>query len=92
MSQIPIVDYLSLEDPAHLVANECTECQARFFDRRNACGKCGNTEFNKAKVDSKAKVGGVFYCPQSSTQQLWFPYISGIVETDDNTTVRSNIM
>ena len=35
--QIPLVDYLVLGDEPHLVANECTSCGARFFDRRNAC-------------------------------------------------------
>ena len=35
--QVPLVDYLVLGDDPHLVANECTACGARFFDRRNAC-------------------------------------------------------
>ena len=34
--QIPLVDYLVLGDRPHLVANQCTACGARFFDRRNA--------------------------------------------------------
>ena len=34
--QIPLVDYLMLGDEPHLVANECTGCGARYFDRRNA--------------------------------------------------------
>ena len=38
--QIPLVDYLVLGDDPHLVANECTSCGARFFDRRNACADC----------------------------------------------------
>ncbi len=36
MSEMPLVDYLVLEPEPHLVANECTSCGARFFDRRNA--------------------------------------------------------
>ena len=43
--QIPFVDYLVLGDDPHLVANECTACGARFFDRRNACASCSGTEF-----------------------------------------------
>ena len=35
--RVPLVDYLVLGDEPHLVANECTACGARFFDRRNAC-------------------------------------------------------
>ena len=48
--QIPLVDYLVLGDNPHLVAHECTGCGARFFDRRNACASCGNTEFKPADV------------------------------------------
>jgi len=33
-------DYLVLGDDPHLVASECTECGARYFDRRNACANC----------------------------------------------------
>ena len=43
--QISLVDYLVLGDEPHLVANECTACGARFFDRRNACAECSGTEF-----------------------------------------------
>ena len=34
--RLPIVDYLKLGDDPHLLANECTTCGARYFDRRNA--------------------------------------------------------
>ena len=47
-NQIPIVDYLVLDDgDPHLEANECTKCGALFWDRRNACGRCANREFTK---------------------------------------------
>ena len=36
-TRIPFVDYLVLGGDPHLVASECTEGGARFFDRRNAC-------------------------------------------------------
>ena len=36
--RIPLVDYLVLDDgDPHLRAQECVNCGARFFDRRNAC-------------------------------------------------------
>ena len=56
--QIPLVDYLVLGDDPHLVANECTACGARFFDRRNACASCGGTEFATVDVpDRRARCG-----------------------------------
>ncbi len=91
MAQIPIVDYLSLEDTPHLLANECKNCKARFFDRRNACGKCGKGEFEKAKVDSRGKLVG-FSIVHRAAPSIQVPYVSAIVETDDNTIVRSNVI
>ena len=56
--QIPLVDYLELGDDPHLVANECTSCGARFFDRRNACAACEATEFKKvARSPRPARCG-----------------------------------
>ncbi len=54
--QIPLVDYLELGDDPHLVANECTSCGARFFDRRNACAACGSTEFKRVEVPTTGEV------------------------------------
>ena len=54
--QIPLVDYLVLGDDPHLVANECTACGARFFDRRNACAACFGTEFKQVAVATEGEV------------------------------------
>jgi uncharacterized OB-fold protein len=54
--QIPMVDYLVLEGEPHLVANECTACGARFFDRRNACASCGGTSFTKVDIATDGEV------------------------------------
>ena len=54
--QIPFVDYLELGDQPHLVANECTSCGARFFDRRNACARCFGTEFTQAPISNEGEV------------------------------------
>ena len=54
--QIPFVDYLVLGDPPHLVANECTSCGARFFDRRNACASCSGTEFKSAAISTQGEL------------------------------------
>ena len=44
-SRVPLVDYLVLDDgDPHLVATGCTNCGARFFDRRNACASCFGTD------------------------------------------------
>jgi uncharacterized OB-fold protein len=90
-AQVPIVDYLRLGARPHLSANECTNCGARFFDRRNACANCGQTEFKKARVRNTAKLKA-FTIVHRAAPGIPAPYVSAIVETDDGTTVRSNVV
>src|SRR5260221_4935728 len=57
-SPVPIVDYLVLDGDPHLVANQCTGCGARYFDRRNSCAnaECGGTDFVKVPVATTGEV------------------------------------
>ena len=75
----------------YLRANECTNCGARFFDRRNACASCGKTEFKNARVKNGATVKA-FTIVHRAAPGIPAPYVSAIVETDDGTTVRSNVV
>ena len=54
--QIPLVDYLVLGDEPHLVAHECTNCGARFFDRRNACASCFATDFKTVPIATEGEL------------------------------------
>ena len=54
--QISLVDYLVLGRTPHLVANECSCCGARYFDRRNACAACTGIEFIKVDVPTEGTV------------------------------------
>jgi uncharacterized OB-fold protein len=89
--QIALVDYLRLGTRPYLRANECSNCGARFFDRRNACANCGKTEFKNARVKNGAKVKA-FTIVHRAAPGIPAPYVSAIVETDDGTTVRSNVV
>lgn len=88
-TQIPMVDYLVLGDTPHLVANECTACGARFFDRRNACASCGARSFAKADIatDGIVKAFTIVtpWVPGSA------PYVPVIVDCG-GTSVRANIV
>ena len=55
-SQIPLVDYINLRGKPHLTANECINCGARFFGRRNAYANCFGTEFNTVDVETDGEV------------------------------------
>lgn len=84
--QISFVEYLELGDDPHLVAHECTSCGARFFDRRNACGSCSGTEFQKVRVSTQGELKA-FTIVSMGPQ----PYVAGIVDCD-GTSVRATIM
>jgi uncharacterized OB-fold protein len=87
---IPLVDYLVLGDEPHLVANECADCGARFFDRRNACAACGGTNFRKADVAVTGLLRAFTIVAQAAPG-IEVPFVAGIVDCD-GTTVRANVV
>ena len=89
--RIPLVGYLVLEPEPHLVANECTACGARFFDRRNACGACGGRHFAPARVATAGHLRS-FSIVHRADPGVPVPFVSAIVETVDGTTVRANLV
>jgi uncharacterized OB-fold protein len=88
--QIPLVDYLVLGDQPHLVANECTDCSARFFDRRNACAHCGRTEFTKVDVPTTGEVKA-FTIVAFAAPGVRVPYVAALVDCG-GTSVRANLI
>jgi uncharacterized OB-fold protein len=90
LTSVPLVDYLVLGDHPHLVANECTACGARFFDRRNACAACGGTEFRKADV-ATAGVLRAFTIVHQAAPGIPVPFVAGIIDCA-GTTVRANVV
>ena len=79
--QIPLVDYLVLGDHPHLVANECVACGARFFDRRNACARCGKTGFTQADVSTTGEVR-TFTIVAFAAPGVPVPYVAALVDCD----------
>ena len=89
--QIPLVAYLVLEPEPHLAAQQCSGCGARFFDRRNACGACGARSFAPAAVATTGHVRA-FSIVHRAAPGVAVPFVSAIVEADDGTTVRANLL
>ncbi|RIK06531.1 MAG: hypothetical protein DCC48_06355 [Acidobacteria bacterium] len=86
--QIPIVDYLVLDDgDPHLMAHECSECGARYFDRRNACASCGGREFTQRPLPTDGVLRTFTIFGRSDK-----PFASGVVELSDGTSVKANIV
>ena len=87
---IPLVDYLVLGDEPHLEANECTNCGAHFFDRRNACASCFGTEFRRAAIPTEGTLK-TFTIVAFAAPGIPVPFVSGIVDCG-GTSVRANIV
>jgi uncharacterized OB-fold protein len=88
--QVPLVDYLALGSSPHLVANECTSCGARFFDRRNACASCSGTDFKKADVATEGEVRA-FTIVSFAAPGVPVPFVAAVVDCD-GTSVRGNVI
>ena len=88
--QIPLVDYLVLGEDPHLEAWECTQCQARFFDRRNACASCSGTEFKRTRVANEGTVR-TFTIVTFAAPGVPVPFASGVIDCD-GTPVRANLV
>ena len=90
MSQVPLVDYLVLGDSPHLVAHECTNCGARFFDRRNACAGCFGTEFRDVDVATDGELRA-FTIVSMAAPGIPVPFVAGVIDCD-GTSVRANVV
>jgi len=88
--QVPLVDYLVLGDDAHLEANQCASCSARFFDRRNACAACFGTQFSKSRISNSGIVRS-FTIVTFAAPGVPVPFVAAIVDCD-GTSVRANLI
>ncbi|HET8929850.1 MAG TPA: OB-fold domain-containing protein [Acidimicrobiales bacterium] len=88
--QVPLVDYLVLDDPPHLVANRCAACGATFFDRRNACAACSRTEFTTTRVATEGTLRA-YTIVAFAAAGVPVPYVAAVVDCD-GIEVRANIV
>jgi uncharacterized OB-fold protein len=77
--RIPLVDYLVLSDDPRLVANECEQCAARFFDRRNACASCGATAFREVNVPREGTLR-TFTIVSADGPDVPVPFVAAVVD------------
>lgn len=90
--QIPIVDYLVLDDgDPHLVANESVDSGALYFDRRNADAKSGTTGFKQRTLERTGTLRS-FSIIHRAAKGVPVPYVSAIVDLDGGGTVKGNVV
>jgi uncharacterized OB-fold protein len=91
-NQVPIVDYLVLDDGApHLVANRCDTCGALYFDRRNACAKCSGRSFSTERLADDGKVRS-YTIVHRAAPGVPTPYVSAIVDLTGGGVVKANLL
>jgi len=90
--QIPIVDYLVLDDgDPYLVANEAVDSGALYFDRRNADAKSGGTGFKRRRLERAGTLRS-FSIIHRAAKGVPVPYVSAIVDLDGGGTVKANVV
>ena len=90
--QIPIVDYLALDDgPPHLVAWESVDSGALYFDRRNGDANSGGTEFKRRKLATTGKLRS-FTIVHRTVPGVPAPYVSALVDLDGGGSVKGNLV
>src|SRR5437762_10104545 len=88
--QVALVDYLVLGNEPHLVAHECTNCGARYFDRRNACASCEADEFVDVDVPTTGELRA-FTIVSLAAPGIDVPFVAGVIDCD-GTSVRANVI
>jgi uncharacterized protein len=89
-NQVPLVEYLVLGDDPHLRAHECTNCGARFFDRRNACASCFGTSFKDVDVATEGELRA-YTIVSLAAPGIPVPFVAGVIDCD-GTSVRGNVI
>src|SRR5271154_3454970 len=74
---IPAVDYLVLGEDPHLVASECRQCSALYFDRRNACAMCSTIDFTSRRLSNEGVVRGYTIVQRGAKSG---PFTSAVVQ------------
>ena len=90
MPTVPLVDYLVLGSDPHLLAHECQNCRARYFDRRNACASCEGDEFTQVRVPNTGELRA-FTIVSLAAPGIDVPFVAGVIDCE-GTSVRGNII
>ncbi|MFV0315339.1 MAG: Zn-ribbon domain-containing OB-fold protein [Microthrixaceae bacterium] len=93
MAQIPLVEYLSLEGEPHLVARECVDCGAHYFERRRSCASCGGhgeNQFRDFDVPTEGEVR-TFTIVAFAAPGVPVPFVAAVVDCG-GTSVRANVI
>jgi uncharacterized OB-fold protein len=87
---VPIVDYLVLGDTPHLVAHQCTNCEATYFDHRDACANCFKSVFSPTDVSTTGQLQ-TYTIVAVAAPGVEVPFVAGVVDCQ-GVAVRASIV
>ena len=91
---LPAVPYIKIPDGAdpYLEAQECGSCGSTFLGERDVCSKCGaRDQMSAIKLPNSGKLYS-FSIVHRSFPGIEVPYISAIVDLDDGTAIKGNLI
>lgn len=91
---LPAVPYIKIPDGAdpYLEAQKCGSCGSTFLGERDVCSKCGaRDQMSAIKLPNSGKLYS-FSIVHRSFPGIEVPYISAIVDLDDGTAIKGNLI
>ncbi|XOV84266.1 MAG: Zn-ribbon domain-containing OB-fold protein [bacterium] len=91
---LPVVPFLKIPeggDP-YLEGHKCGHCGATFLGERSVCSKCGaRDQMQTVKLPNSGKLYS-YSIVHRSFPGIEVPYISAIVDLDDGTAIKGNLI
>ncbi len=91
---LPAVPYLKIPengDP-YLEGHKCGECGSTYLDARKVCSKCGaRDQMSAVTLPNSGKLYS-YSIVHRSFPGIEVPYISAIVDLDDGTAIKGNLI
>ena len=89
MASIPVVDYLSLDDPPRLRGQRCSACGATFLQRHNGCARCSGRSFDIVDLPTTGSLRTYTIVHRGKRGD---PFVSAVVELADGSIVKANLV
>lgn len=91
---LPVVPYLKIPDAGdpYLEGQKCGDCGATYLGERNSCSKCGARDQLKAVTLPNSGKLYSYSIVHRSFPGIEVPYISAIVDLDDGTAIKGNLI
>jgi len=91
---LPAVPYLKIPDNGdpYLEGHKCGECGATYLGERDVCSKCGaRDQMSAVTLPTSGKLYS-YSIVHRSFPGIEVPYISAIVDLDDGTAIKGNLI